>query len=118
LIGNFSDIAEAKHSHDTKKGRDNLDINEMFEGKKLTDMLIIDHTSRGYYLWYKMINYLCLVSSFIYADYAAYRHISSDILLSIYICEGIFLVDMIIQFFLDFPKSSSGLETKSVRCLN
>jgi hypothetical protein len=33
----------------------------------------------------------------------------------IYICEGIFLFDMLLTFIVDYPQSSSALEKKSVR---
>lgn len=57
-------------------------------------------------IWQVMITILCLASSFIYANYAAFRmHKNRDheVIVTMYATfEIIFFIDMILQFFIEY----------------
>ena len=60
--------------------------------------LVLNHRSIGYRAWSKIINFLCITSSFIYAHYAAFRH--TDPMIDPYMdaAEMAFLFDFMLTF--------------------
>ena len=76
--------------------------------------LLFSHTSVGYQLWTKMVNTLCLLSSFIYAHYAAFRHSDPSLDTTMVVVELIFFYDLVLTFIttIDDPKNP-GKKVKS-----
>jgi len=64
---------------------------------KMTDLLF-SHKSMGYQIWSKGVNFLCLISSFIYAHYGAFRHSDPELNSTMVMIELIFFYDMMLTF--------------------
>jgi hypothetical protein len=60
--------------------------------------LLFSHKSMGYQVWSKVINILCLVSSFIYAHYGAFRHSDPSLNSTMLLMELAFLYDFLLTF--------------------
>ena len=75
----------------------------------LSQMFIISRENRVYKVWQAIITILCLISSYIYANIAAFRMLQTKndpMVVDIYATfESFFFIDMISQFFLEqLPK--------------
>jgi hypothetical protein len=64
---------------------------------KATD-LIICHKSMGYKSWSKLIDLLCIISSFVYAHWASFRHSDPSLFRMMLINELAFLLDFALKF--------------------
>ena len=80
------ECSESSHDHHYEPG----DF-KMFD-------LQFSHNSVGYQLWTKMVNTLCLLSSFIYAHYAAFRHSDPSLSTTMVVVEMIFFCDLVLTF--------------------
>lgn len=122
----FTDQKEADFEHRQKKI---LNLNEDEDEKtnkfdkfcnpsNMIQCIIIDHTSFGAQCWKKFIDYLSLVSSFSYATYAAFRQTSKNMKMYIGIVELFYLLDMILTFITDYPRTSSSNQKVHVKDIN
>lgn len=85
-----------------------MDVYEKLFETDSCDFLIINHQGMPYYMWSNFCVMCCIVSSFIYAQIAAF-HKNTDENLKYhlrYCFEILFLIDMIVQFFTDYPSSN------------
>ena len=68
-------------------------------------MFIISRSNRVYKCWQAIITILCLISSYIYANIAAFRMLKErddSVVVDIYATfESFFFIDMILQFFVE-----------------
>ena len=65
--------------------------------------MVIDYESTAWAMWNSYISLLAIVSSFLYAHYAAYRHedvVNGKAMITI---EVSFAIDFCLQFFLSYP---------------
>jgi hypothetical protein len=65
--------------------------------------LVIDYESTVWAMWNSYISLLAIVSSFLYAHYAAYRHEDGTQGEYMIVIEASFAVDFCLQFFLSYP---------------
>lgn len=73
------------------------------EPEDLIKKFIINHKGSRYFIWHETIDFLCIISSFIYAHYAAYRHEEENLFTTMIIIEGAFVADFLMNFILDYP---------------
>ena len=66
-----------------------------------------------------MMDFLAILSSFIYAHWGAYRHEDESMLLIMNTVEILFLLDMLITFIVDYPNPQEFTDgPKSIKNLN
>lgn len=76
---------------------------DFIDSDKFLEKFIIDHQTMTYTVWKKTIDNLCILSSFIYAHSAAYRHLDPVYKQWLPYIEICFLIDFCIHFVLSFP---------------
>jgi hypothetical protein len=74
----------------------------LFDGEKIGKALIVSHQSSMYTFWHESLDMLCIVSSFIYAHFAAQRHEDESMHSTMKVIECIFLVDCLLTFVKDY----------------
>jgi hypothetical protein len=72
-------------------------------------MVVISHQSRGYLYFNLLVTVICLIGSYMYVFMAAHRIKSeidtSPLVISMVMFEGIFLVDICVNFILTYEDS-------------
>lgn len=75
-------------------------------GINFMEMFTIDHQGAFYLLWNFMVTIACLVSSYMYVALAAFR--TDDALIVTLVFEGIFVIDIIINFMLSYERNDTA----------
>ena len=88
-----------------------------FDPEKMIKKFIIDHRGPYYFIWHEVVDFLCIISSFIYAHFAAYRHSNPEYKYLMIAFEGAFLIDFLMNFILDYPDPKDP-KFKSVKNLS
>jgi len=70
--------------------------------KQCLDKLIISHNGAFYYIWYPLMIFLCTTTSLLYIKCIAFRSIHTMASWLIKYIESIFLIDFILNFFVDY----------------
>lgn len=75
-------------------------------------MLVINSNSTYYTVWHEILDFLCIISSFIYIHYAAYRHEDESQNNMMIVIESAFVLDFMMNFILDYPDPQNPMEAK------
>jgi hypothetical protein len=74
--------------------------------------IVINSQSTYYTVWHEIIDFLCIISSFIYIHYAAYRHDDASEKTLMLIIESAFWLDFMMNFILDYPDPHNPNQAK------
>ena len=75
--------------------------------------LIINSDGQAYTIWHEVVDFLCIISSFIYIHYAAYRHEDESQKWLMLVIECAFVLDFMMNFILDFPDPKDPMEKRN-----
>ena len=104
-------MTSSEYAQYIKKRKQNRKI--CCDFSKLASAFIIDHRSGLYTFWHESLDALCIVSSFIYAHFAAQRHappVGSNMETAMLVIESIFLIDCLMTFIKNYknPNDPQG----------